>query len=78
MFNSVSVDGSIKDFELDIGLHYEVANRVRADAHLIGAETARLGIELFTEQVPPEEKEDFAKPVIRADEVRPFWVLTDR
>ncbi len=78
MFNTVSVDGSIKDFELDIGLHYEVADKIRADAHLIGSDTAKAGVELFTEQVPPEEASDYVKPVIRADEVRPFWVLPDR
>ncbi len=78
MFNTISVDGSVKDFELDIGLHYEVADRIRADAHLIGSDTAKTGVELFTEQIPPEEPSDFAKPPVRADEVRPFWVLPDR
>jgi 2,5-diamino-6-(ribosylamino)-4(3H)-pyrimidinone 5'-phosphate reductase len=77
MFNTISVDGSIKDFELDIGLHYEVADKIKADAHLIGSETAKSGIELFTEKVPPEETADFAKPVIKADEIKPFWVLSD-
>ena len=78
MYNTISVDGSIKDFELDIGLHYEVADKIRADAHLIGSETAKTGIEMFTEKIPPEEQTDFTKPVIRADETRPFWVLSDR
>jgi len=77
MFNTISVDGSIKDFELDLGLHYEVAGKIRADAHLIGSDTARIGVELFTENVPPEEPADFAKPVIKAVENRPFWVLSD-
>jgi 2,5-diamino-6-(ribosylamino)-4(3H)-pyrimidinone 5'-phosphate reductase len=77
MFNTISVDGSIKDFELDIGLHYEVADRIKADAHLIGSETAKTGVELFTETIPPEEQSDFSKPVVKADEIRPFWVLSD-
>ena len=77
MFNTISVDGSIRDFELDIGLHYEVADKIRADAHLIGSETARSGIEQFTETIPAEESSDMTKPVIRADETRPFWVLAD-
>jgi 2,5-diamino-6-(ribosylamino)-4(3H)-pyrimidinone 5'-phosphate reductase len=77
MFNTISLDGSIKDFELDIGLHYELADRVRADATLIGSDTAKSGIELFTEKIPVEEPSDFVKPVIKADEVRPFWVLSD-
>ena len=77
MFNTISVDGSIKDFELDIGLHYEVADKIRADAHLIGSETAKIGVELFTDNVPPEEPSDFNKPMIRENETRPFWVLSD-
>jgi 2,5-diamino-6-(ribosylamino)-4(3H)-pyrimidinone 5'-phosphate reductase len=77
MFNTISVDGSIKDFELDIGLHYEVADKIKVDAHLIGSETAKTGVELFTENVPPEEQTDFNKPVIREGEVKPYWVLSD-
>ncbi len=77
MLNSISVDGSVKDFEADIGLHYELADRLRADAHLIGSETALNGIELFTETVPAEEASDFVKPVVKAEETRPFWVLVD-
>ena len=72
MFNTISVDGSIKDFELDIGLHYEVADKIRADAHLIGSETAKTGVEMFTEYIPPEEQSDFSKPMIKEGELRPF------
>lgn len=77
MFNTISVDGSIKDYELDIGLHYEVADKIKADAHLIGSETARTGVESFTEKVPPENPSDFNKPIIKEDETKPFWVLVD-
>jgi 2,5-diamino-6-(ribosylamino)-4(3H)-pyrimidinone 5'-phosphate reductase len=45
--NSVSVDGSIKDFDVDIALHYEVLGRLGADALLVGSNTAKTGIELF-------------------------------
>jgi 2,5-diamino-6-(ribosylamino)-4(3H)-pyrimidinone 5'-phosphate reductase len=77
MFNTVSVDGSIKDFELDIGMHYEIADKFKADAMLIGSDTAKSGIELFTEKIPAEEPADFVKPLVKADEIRPFWVLSD-
>lgn len=77
MFNTISIDGSIRDFELDLGLHYEVADKFKADAHLIGSETAKTGVELFTESVPAEEPSDFVKPVINTGETRPFWVLAD-
>ena len=77
MYNTISLDGSIKDFELNIGLHYEVADKIHADAHIIGSETAKTGIEMFTEKIPPEEQTDFTKPVIKEAETRPFWVLSD-
>ncbi len=77
MFNSVSVDCAIKDFELDIGLHYELADRVKADAHLIGSETARTGIEIYTENIPEEESSDFVKPTVKAGDLRPVWVISD-
>jgi 2,5-diamino-6-(ribosylamino)-4(3H)-pyrimidinone 5'-phosphate reductase len=77
MFNTVSVDCSIRDFELDIGLHYELADRVKADAHLIGSETAKTGIEIYTEEVPMEESSDFVRPAVKAGDTRPFWVISD-
>jgi 2,5-diamino-6-(ribosylamino)-4(3H)-pyrimidinone 5'-phosphate reductase len=77
MYNTISVDGSIKDFELDIGLHYEIADKDKADAHLIGSETAKTGIEMFTENIPLEEQSDFVKPIIKTGETKPFWVLSD-
>ena len=77
MFNTISLDGSIKDFELDIGLHYEVADKIKADAHLIGSETAKTGIELFTEAVPSEEPSDFARPSVKSEDPKPYWVIPD-
>lgn len=77
MYNTISLDGSIRDFELDVGLHYEVAAKIHADAHLIGSETAKTGIEVFTEKVPAEESGDFAKPKVKPEDSRPLWVIAD-
>ena len=33
VYNSVSVDGAIKDFDVDIALHYEVAGRNRRSSN---------------------------------------------
>jgi 2,5-diamino-6-(ribosylamino)-4(3H)-pyrimidinone 5'-phosphate reductase len=77
MHNTVSLDVSVKDFEVDIGLHYEVADRFKADAHLIGSETARTGIELYTEQIPQEQPSDFNKPQTKPGDTRPLWVIQD-
>ncbi len=75
--NTISLDGSVKDFELDIGLHYEVADRIKADAHLIGSGTARTSIDLFLEEVPVEEPKDFVKPEVKPGDTRPYWVIAD-
>jgi 2,5-diamino-6-(ribosylamino)-4(3H)-pyrimidinone 5'-phosphate reductase len=77
MYNSISLDGSIRDFELDVGLHYELADKVKADAHLIGSETAKTGIEIFTEQIPLEAQSDFFKPVTKLEDKKPLWVISD-
>ena len=47
MHNSVSLDGSFINFDVDMGLHYQLASRFKADAHLIGSETVRAGGELY-------------------------------
>ena len=39
MHNSISLDGSFTDFKVNMGLHYQIAGRYRADATLIGANT---------------------------------------
>jgi 2,5-diamino-6-(ribosylamino)-4(3H)-pyrimidinone 5'-phosphate reductase len=77
VYTSVSVDGAIKDFDVDIALHYEVAGRIEAEAMLVGSETARSGIELFTKPLPPEQPSDFMKPQIEADDERPYWAIAD-
>jgi 2,5-diamino-6-(ribosylamino)-4(3H)-pyrimidinone 5'-phosphate reductase len=77
MFNTISMDGALRDFEIDIGLHYRIAGRYRADVHLIGSETARTGIEMFSENVPKEEPSDFVKPEIKRGENRPYWAVID-
>jgi len=39
MHNSVSLDGSFINFDVDMGLHYQIASRLQPDAHLIGSDT---------------------------------------
>lgn len=77
MYNSVSVDGAIKDFDVNIQLHYAVAGRFCADALLAGSITAKTGIEMFMEKVPPEEEGDFSKPAVDPEDKRPLWVIAD-
>jgi 2,5-diamino-6-(ribosylamino)-4(3H)-pyrimidinone 5'-phosphate reductase len=77
LYNSVSVDGAIKDFELDIALHYQVAGRFGAEVMLVGSDTAKSGIELFMKTVPPERPSDCQKPVIKEDDERGYWAIAD-
>ncbi len=77
VYNSVSVDSAIKDFDVDIALHYELLGRLNADALLAGSNTAKTGIEMFMKTVPPEESSDFVKPEVSEDDERLLWVIPD-
>jgi 2,5-diamino-6-(ribosylamino)-4(3H)-pyrimidinone 5'-phosphate reductase len=77
IYNSVSVDGAVKDFEVNIPLHYMIAARFEADAFLVGSVTSKTGIETFMQPVPPEEPKDFQKPQVSSDDERPVWVIAD-
>jgi len=73
--NSISLDGSLTGFETNMVLHYQIAGNYEPDAHLIGSNTVKMGIELYGEEVPAEEKKDFEKP--ERDENLPLWVIPD-
>ena len=77
VYNSVSVDSAIKDFDVDIALHYEVAGTIGAQAMLAGSDTAKSGIEMFMKTIPAEQPSDFVKPEIKEDDCRPSWVIAD-
>lgn len=73
--NSISLDGSLTDFEPNMELHYRIAGGYKPNVHLIGSNTIKAGIELYGEGVPPEEEIDFRKP--ERDKSLPFWVIPD-
>ena len=73
--NSVSIDCSITNFEPHMGLHYQIAGNYKPEAHLIGSNTIKRGIELYEDGVPPEEKKDFQKQRRRKN--LPYWVIID-
>ena len=43
-------------------LHYKIAGGFKADMHLVGANTAKNGIDLFLKEIPQETQDDFKKP----------------
>ncbi len=77
VYNSVSVDGAIKDFDVDVALHYEVAGRIGAQAMLAGSDTAKTGIDLFMKAIPAEQPGDCVKPTIKEGDYRPYWAIAD-
>ena len=75
MHNSVSLDGSFTDFEVNMGLHYQIAGEYRTDTTLVGSDTVKTGMELYGGEVPPENESDFVKP--DKDANLPYWVIPD-
>lgn len=75
LHNSISLDGSLTDFEPNMMLHYQIAGKYGPDAHLIGSNTIKTGIQLFGDGVPREEKKDFEKQ--QRNKNLPYWVIID-
>ncbi|HZX44535.1 MAG TPA: dihydrofolate reductase family protein [Candidatus Nanoarchaeia archaeon] len=71
--NSVSADGSLTGFEVNMGLHYDIAGNYKPDAHLIGSNTAKTGIDTYGGR--PETKSDLVKP--SRDKELPYWAIID-
>ncbi|UCE98284.1 MAG: RibD family protein [Dehalococcoidia bacterium] len=75
MHNSISLDGSFTDFEVNMELHYQIAGKFKADANLIGSNTIKIGIEIYSGDLPPENETDFQKP--DRDTSLPYWIIVD-
>ncbi len=75
LHNSVSLNGSLTGFEVNMGLHYQLAGSYHPEAHLIGSNTILTGAELYGDGVPPEEPHDFLKPA--RDPHVPLWAVID-
>lgn len=74
LHNSISLDGSLTDFSVNMELHYQIAGIYKPDAHLIGSNTIKAGIELYG-NAPPEDENDFIKP--DRDKNLPYWIIID-
>jgi 2,5-diamino-6-(ribosylamino)-4(3H)-pyrimidinone 5'-phosphate reductase len=73
--NSISLDGSLTNFEPNMDLHYKIAGIYKAEAHLIGSNTAKVGVALYGNGIPQEEKKDYVKA--KRDKNLPYWVMID-
>lgn len=73
--SSVSLNGSLLGFAVDMNTHYGIVGSYQADVHLIGSNTAREGLKIFCPEIPPEEEGDFIRP--ERDRKLPLWVIPD-
>ncbi len=60
--NSITLNGAFTNFDVNMQLHYQIAASFQADMILVGSETAKTGIEMFHQGLPPETEKDFKKP----------------
>jgi 2,5-diamino-6-(ribosylamino)-4(3H)-pyrimidinone 5'-phosphate reductase len=74
LHNSISLDGSLTGFKVDMELHYQIAGKYQPQIHLVGSNTAKTGMAMYGD-LPDEEEEDMARPVGRDDV--PLWVIPD-
>jgi len=77
MHNEISMDGAIRDFEPNLELYYQIAETFKAEVHLVGSRTAKMGLKTYWGKIPAEEPEDFAKPLIKSWDKRPYWFIPD-
>lgn len=52
LHSSVSLDGSLLGFAVDMNTHYQIVGSYKADVHLVGSNTAREGLKMFCPEIP--------------------------
>jgi len=58
--NSISLDGSLTNFEPNMELHYRLAGAYKPQAHLVGSNTIKIGVELCQKGIPAEDERTLA------------------
>jgi len=62
--NEISVDGRMDVYAGDMGLYYEIAGRLGADASLVGSETIVAGMEQFADDLESDSVPDPTGPLL--------------
>jgi 2,5-diamino-6-(ribosylamino)-4(3H)-pyrimidinone 5'-phosphate reductase len=75
--NAISLDGAISGFSIDLEKYYAIAGKLDPDAMLVGSNTAKSGLEMYSDGIPDESPADFVKPRITTEDKRPYWVIPD-
>lgn len=73
--NAVSVDGRIDNFDVDMGLYYELARTWKEDATLVESNTILKAEE--QEEIPREDESVFDPPKMDSEDKRPLLVVPD-
>jgi 2,5-diamino-6-(ribosylamino)-4(3H)-pyrimidinone 5'-phosphate reductase len=74
--NTVSVDGKVTGFPVDLGLYYEIAGRIPHDAVLTGSGTLLAAAGAQGIDVTAEDREEHAASP-SDDDSRPWLVIVD-
>jgi len=75
LHSSISLDGSLLGFAVDMQAHYHIVGSYHADVHLVGSNTAKEGLKMFCPRIPEEKSGDFIRP--KRDKSLPLWVIPD-
>ncbi|MBN2346452.1 MAG: dihydrofolate reductase family protein [Candidatus Aminicenantes bacterium] len=73
--SSISLDGSLLGFAVDMAAHYKIAAGFKAGIHLVGSTTAAEGLRMLHRKLPREQEKDLVKP--KANAKLPLWVIPD-
>lgn len=74
MHNSISLDGRITGFAANMGLHYGIVGKYRAEMYMAGSNTAKTGIEM-SGGAPIETEADYDRP--EKDAGLSYWIIPD-
>ena len=77
MHNQVSLDGAVSGFQIDTGAYYGIVNSFNAGMYLVGSNTAKSGIKMFSKEISEDVEKDFKKPTPLSEDHRPYWVIPD-
>lgn len=73
LHNTISINGAVRGFDANLGIHYGIASSLQPEAFLVGTDT----ILSAPEEIPREENQDPVEKVIDPTDPRPYWVVVD-
>jgi 2,5-diamino-6-(ribosylamino)-4(3H)-pyrimidinone 5'-phosphate reductase len=77
MHNEISLDGSITGYKSNMMLYYQISQAYHTDMVFVGSATAKKGLEMFLDNIPKENQEDFIQPTSEEKLENPYWLIPD-